>query len=167
MFKTITGLGVLLAALFVSACTIAPPFTKSALLEQGAPKNATAVIGLTHATLGEDSQKNDLFWENTEAVLEDVPNQAGYLGHGVRLKLFGGEAWTMTAWEDEKSLNDFIHSETHRKAMRNGYQALADARFARVTVNRSEVPLSWEKAEEILAKQGHGLKYGPKAKKGE
>jgi heme-degrading monooxygenase HmoA len=146
----------LLCCLLASACTVTPPFNRSDNLKQSTTPDATAIIALTHARLGEDTGKNDVFWEYTNKVLDSVAEQAGYLGHGVRLKLFGGEAWTMTAWEDQASLNSFVNSTEHRAAMKLGYAAIAEARFAQVTVKRSAVPIPWEQAIALLRDQGRG-----------
>lgn len=146
----------LLSCLLASACTVAPPFKRSDALKRTATPDATAIIALTHARLGKDKRKNDVFWDYTNKVLDSVPGQAGYLGHGVRLKLFGGEAWTMTVWEDQASLNSFVNSAEHRAAIRMGYAAIAEARFAQVTVKRSAVPIPWDQAVALLRDQGRG-----------
>jgi heme-degrading monooxygenase HmoA len=146
--------------LVLSSCNIAMPFNYSDDLKKTVNENQTAVIGLTYAVVGDNDEKNDVFWKNTEKVIESLPNQKGYLGHGLRFELFGDEAWTMTVWEDLDSLNNFVQSDVHKKAMRQGYLALTEAsRFANVTVKRSEVPMSWEKAEKLLKEQNRGLKY--------
>ncbi len=144
----------LLGFLLTSACTLAPPFKRSEALKRTAASDATAIIALTHATLGQDSQKNEIFWEYIDKILDTLAQQPGYLGHGVRIKLLGGEAWTMTAWEDQKSVNDFVNTPLHRTAVRSGYPALADERFAQITVKRSEVPISWKRADALLRDRG-------------
>lgn len=63
----------------------------------------------------------------------------------------------MTAWENEQSLNNFVRSEVHQTAVANGMGAIAQGRFARITVKRSEVPISWSKAEQILKEHGRNL----------
>lgn len=144
----------ILPFLLASGCTIAPPFKRSDALKRSVDPDATAIIALTHAVLGKDTTKNDVFWDYTNKVLDAVPNQAGYLGHGVRITLPRGEAWTMTAWADQRSLNDFVNSAEHRTAMKLGYPALVDSRFTQIVVKRAEVPISWERADRLLRDQG-------------
>lgn len=146
------------ALFFFTGCTVALPFKKSTLFNPSDTSNAVAVVGLTHVTLGDDAEKNSLFWKNTFAVLDDLPNRPGYLGHGVRVKIFGGEAWTMTVWADQESLKAFVRSEKHQTAMQQGIAALKNARFAQFEMKLPEVPMSWKQAEEVLAKSGRDLR---------
>lgn len=143
--------------LLASACTVAMPFHSSDDFNQPAPPEATATIGLTHAVLGDDDEKNDIFWDNADKVVDSLPQQAGYLGHRLRFKIFGGEVWTMTVWKDEQSLKNFMYGDAHHTAIQEGFAALKYFQGATITVKRSEVPISWDRAEQILREQGHSL----------
>lgn len=115
------------------------------------------IVSITEAHLGRDPVKNKIFRQNTIAILKNLKHEQGYLGHSVRIGLFADRAWTMTIWQDENSLKKFITGDTHKRAMKLGTSAIKSARFANVVVKRSEVPLSWEKAHQLLANQGYDL----------
>jgi hypothetical protein len=83
-----------------------------------------------------------------------LPGRPGFVGYAKRTRLFGNEAWTMTIWADEKSLNDFVESKVHQTAIRESINALASANFARVELKRAEMPLSWDRALQLLAQNG-------------
>ncbi|MFN7709543.1 MAG: hypothetical protein ACK5O7_01070 [Holosporales bacterium] len=142
----------------LSAFTISTPFRASETMNTMAPDHRV-VVGITHVTLGEDREKNDLFWTLTETVVDSLAIQKGYLGHKRRKQLFGNQAWTMTVWLDDASLNGFIRAETHSKAIREGMDAMLKSRFVRVTLPRSKVPLSWNEAEKIMEEKGREM-YG-------
>lgn len=110
-------------------------------------------------TTGDNSKKNDVFWDHTYTVIDSLPIHSGYLGHKVRRKLFGNEAWTMTVWKDEESLNGFVRGDKHGEAIQNGLDAVAKARFVRFTIERSKMPLSWDDAQKIMNEKGRDL-YG-------
>lgn len=144
----------------LSGFMLGPPFRGSDALD-ALPPDATVVVGVTHVTTGDDAEKNDLFWKHTNAVVASLPSHQGYLGHKIRKQLFGNQAWTMTFWRDETSLNDFVRGDTHGAAIQNGLAAVEKGRFVRFTVERSKVPLSWGEVETIMNEKGRDL-YGPR-----
>ena len=143
--------------LLASGCTVAMPFHSSNDFNQPGPPDATVAIGLTHAVLGDDDEKNDIFWDNADKVVDSLLQQAGYLGHRLRFKILGGEVWTMTVWKDEQSLKNFMYCDAHHTAIQEGFAALKYFQVATITVKRSEVQISWDRAEQILREQGHRL----------
>ncbi|MEL6607194.1 MAG: hypothetical protein AAFP88_03020 [Bacteroidota bacterium] len=138
----------------LAGCAIGPPFrTQSAL--QSFQDDDLVVVGLTKAVRGKDARKNRLFWNNTKAVIDSLKRgeHPGLLGHAVRVEILGKASWTMTVWKDEESLNNFVRSPIHQKAIREGFAALQDANFARVKRALKDIPLSWAEVEAILTAQ--------------
>jgi heme-degrading monooxygenase HmoA len=150
---TLTGMWLML-----SAFTLGMPFNASDALEQ-IPDGAPVFVAVTHVTLGDNDNKNDIFWEHTYAVIDSLPTHQGYLGYKVRKQIFGNEAWTMTVWSDEDALNGFVRGDTHGEAIQNGLDAVAKARFVRFSIERSKIPLSWDDVEKIMNEKGRDL-YG-------
>lgn len=151
-------MGLLLILAFVlTSCRLAKPFSGPITSMMNHSAKETAVVGLTYVKTGKDGSKNDLFWEQVMKLDDYLPNIKGYLGHSIRRVPLGKEGWTMTVWENEEYLNAFVTGNAHQTAMAIGLGAVAKARFARVTILRSEVPISWAKAEQILALQGRDL----------
>ena len=110
-------------------------------------------VGLTHAVRGSNEEKNELFWSNTNAILDSLKrgDHPGFLGHSVREEILGNTSWTMTVWKDEASLDAFVSSPVHTQAMRKARSALIDASFARVQRTAKDIPLPWDEVEKILA----------------
>jgi heme-degrading monooxygenase HmoA len=157
--KKIGSIGLLIGIwLGLSAFTIGMPFRGTDALDN-LPPETLVTVGMTHVTNGDDSKKNDVFWDHTYAVIDSLPTHAGYLGHKVRKEIFGNEAWTMTVWKDEESLNGFVRGDKHGEAIQNGLDAVAKARFVRFTIERSKIPLPWDEAEKIMNEKGRDL-YG-------
>ena len=147
----------LAAAFLLTSCKMAAPFRGPITNVNHFLPDETALIVLTYVKTGADSEKNKVFWEYVLKVDAAVPQQQGYLGHSIRRVILGNEGWTMTAWENEQSLNNFVRSEIHQAAIANGIGAVVKGRFARIIVKRSEIPISWQYAEQILAEQGRDL----------
>ena len=151
------SIALILMPLLLSGCFyVSKPFSESPALKD-LPDDATVMAAVTPVKLGDDSEKNDVFWEYSEKVVESLETQPGYLGHRLRLRLLSGEAWTMTVWRDEPSLNNFVRGEVHMAAIIEGTDAVAEGRFVRFPVPRSEAPPSWETVERMMDEQGRGM----------
>ena len=107
--------------------------------------------------LGDDEEKNELFWEKADSVIASLSNQQGYLGHRIRKKLFSNEAWTMTVCKNLSSLNEFVRSDIHSGAIRDGLSAVKQARSVRFTALRFDIPLSWDIVENQMEEYGRKL----------
>ncbi len=141
-----------------NACTLGTPFRSTDTLE-ALPNDAKVMVGITHVITGDDSKKNDVFWDHTMRVVDSLPSNQGYLGHKIRKQIFGHEGWTMTVWQDEASLQRFIDSQKHRDAIKNGIDAVAMASFVRFEALKSDMPISWDYAKKIMNKKGRDI-YG-------
>lgn len=115
--------------------------------------SGTVVLGLTHATLGPNLRYNAGFWWHSFKTVASLPQNPGYLGHATHVSLLGGEAWTVTAWENEPSLNAFVQSSTHKTAMHGGFHALKSGRFGRLNKTAADFPLRWAEVDAELAKR--------------
>ena len=156
IFQSILKITFLHVVILLSACNISIPFQSSDALGTLSP-DAPVIVGITHVVLDHDPEKNDVFWHHASNIIDSLPAQKGYLGHKVRMQLFGNEAWTMTVWLDEESLDSFVMSEPHSEAMAHGLDAVKIARFSRFTLNRSDLPMAWMDAEVIMNAQGREL----------
>ncbi|MEM7023415.1 MAG: hypothetical protein AAF637_12605 [Pseudomonadota bacterium] len=116
------------------------------------------VVALTKAVLREDGVGRSDFWTNVFVVSDSLAGRPGFVGSSLRTEVFGKNAWTMTVWTDEASLDDFVYGEVHQTAIREGFGALQAVRFARLAVGRDAIPISWSRALEILENEGRS--YG-------
>lgn len=146
-----------LLAFMLTGCKFGTPFSGPVTKGSKSSSNETAVIALSYVKTGDDSAKNKIFWDYVMTVNDNLPKYKGYLGHSIRRVVLGKEGWTMTVWENEQSLDEFVRGDLHQQAIAKSLNAIAKARFVRLAIKRSEVPISWEKAEQILAEQGRDL----------
>ena len=156
MFKQSRWLRVVMPAFVLSGCVVSTPF-KGPGYEPGKGVTLadvdTVQVAITHAVLNKDKILRSRFWahlDNVEITLED---RNGFIGYSKRTKLFGNEAWTMSAWADEESLNAFVHNGAHLAAMQQAMIVLEKVRTTRVSLNKDQIPLSWDKALALLETQ--------------
>ncbi len=153
----------LLTAVVTAGCTVATPFrgpmyqARSGVVAPG----PTVHVAITHAVLDEDRRLRRAFWSHVGKVADALPGQTGYVGHSRRRNLAGSEAWTMTVWTDEESLDAFASSDVHLAAIQAGGAALRSFRSARAKLFVDEVPISWQRALAILAAD-EGASGGPR-----
>lgn len=146
----------LLATLSLAGCAVASPFSASgsrdvadAVAKCG---GTTAVVGITYAEL--DTSKRRPFEENATRIVDDLHQHPGFIGSSIRTRVLGHEVWTMSAWCSDADLDAFVASSSHQRGIREGMPSVTGLRFARVTVRREEIPISWDRALEILRERG-------------
>ena len=149
-------IALLVSVLPLAGCTIATPFKGPGYEPQKGITLAavdTVYVGLTLAELKEDRELQAKFWYHVRKVEDSLETLPGFVGYSKRTRLFGNQAWTMTVWTDEESLDRFVQSEVHQTAIRESMEAIELASFARVALKREEIPISWEDALAILDAQ--------------
>lgn len=152
--RRLTGVA---AALLLGGCTISTPhedFSRQSSADR-------VVVSITHAMLVDDRELRQRFWDQVERVEASLQDRPGLLGFSKRVEILGDDAWTMTVWQDNESLQAFLTSDPHRSAMRDGMIGLRGARFARVELDRQDIPLSWDRALAYLETDGRGYAYAP------
>jgi hypothetical protein len=151
----------LIVGVVLSSCSISTPFK---FIEGRAPLEADreVLVVFTHVVLGEDDSLNELFWRYTFQIEQSLSQARGVVGHSVRKKIFAEEAWTMSAWEDEQSMNEFVRSGLHAEAAVKAGGAISRVEYARMRVRISQLPLSWSVAESALSAQNKSseIAYG-------
>ena len=145
----------------LQGCQRLPVSTPFKILEppagQATPEELVVVI--TYAEIKDNSESASLFNKYLDKVAENIDNQPGLYGYSLRKELLGNKAWTMTAWDHEQSIAAFRNSPFHLPAVSEAPTVLKMARFARIEINNSDLPLSWDYALRLLAERGRVYDY--------
>ena len=81
------------------------------------------------------------------AASHQLAKTPGLIGFTFRAKLFRHRFWTtLSAWEDEKALMDFVGKVPHLDTMKVLGPHMGDAAFFRWSVRRDALPLQWDDA---------------------
>ena len=90
------------------------------------------------------------FSASLDEVLSAMPANDGLVAFSVRRELFGDRVWTMSAWRDDDSLDRFLASPEHVRAVREGGIPRDAVDFVRLMLPKALLPLSWTQAERLL-----------------
>jgi len=139
----------------VIGCTVASPFQQSSKLGSTSIQPETiVVVALTEVETKGSIFEQITFWKRVSSVRSSLEDNQGYLGGSIRRQLFGNRAWTMTVWENEDSLENFVDSREHERAMKEGAPAVEANRFYRIRKPWKDVPIKWEEVETLIKENG-------------
>lgn len=142
-------------ATWISNCAMATPFTKSTQINQvNLTPEKEVVLALTEVHITGQSKDKSTFWDRVMSVRNSLESNPGYLGSAIRREIFGSRAWTMTVWKDEESLDAFVYSREHERAMKDGAPAVKKALFYRSKRKWKEIPIDWKEAEALILEEG-------------
>jgi len=68
------------------------------------------------------------------------------IGYSLNSRLFTGQFWTLSVWEDEAALQAFVHAAPHVETMRAMIPHMGPTRFVRWTVRGADLPVRWDDA---------------------
>ncbi len=143
----------------LGACTVSTPFEGPGFDRQqgvAVEGDEMLVVAVTNGELRDGYALRARFWDHVSRVEASLAARPGYVGHAKRRELFGDQVWTLSVWRDEASLEDFVRSETHQTAIREGMPALKTARFARFEMERKDLPITWDRAMTALETSARG-----------
>lgn len=112
-----------------------------------------AVVVITRALVAKGARRefNDYAEPVFATLNEDLE---GFIGSAVRGEIPGREAWTLTAWESEADLMNFVTSDAHAAAMTAKADVTEEASFLRYTLDANQMPPTWEDALDRLEEEG-------------
>jgi hypothetical protein len=70
----------------------------------------------------------------------------GVIGYSLRAKVISRNFWTLSVWENEKALMEFVAKAPHGEAMKAMIPQMGPSITTRWKVNGSALPVSWEEA---------------------
>lgn len=86
------------------------------------------------------------FLRFTLQIQKQLRNTPGVLGYSLRAKPMSRNFWTLSAWEDDKALREFVVRLPHGNAMKALTPHMGPTAFTRWKVSGSAIPLRWEEA---------------------
>jgi quinol monooxygenase YgiN len=79
-------------------------------------------------------------------IQKQLRHTPGVLGYSLRAKLISRNFWTLSVWENQKALMDFVAKIPHGEAMKDMTPHMGPSKFTQWKVNGSALPLRWEEA---------------------
>jgi len=70
----------------------------------------------------------------------------GVIGYSLRAKVLSRDFWTLSVWQDQKTLMDFVSNMPHGEAMKAMTTHMGRTKITQWKVAGSALPLSWNEA---------------------
>jgi heme-degrading monooxygenase HmoA len=88
------------------------------------------------------------FFYYTRRIQTQLKSARGLVGYSLLAHLVAKRFWTLSVWQDEVSLMNFVHQDPHREAMMTLRRFMGGTRFLRWKIKGSAVPPNWHDAME-------------------
>jgi hypothetical protein len=85
------------------------------------------------------------FIRQSNQIQKQLKSSRGLIGYSLRAQLLGKKAWTVSVWEDERALIEFVGKSPHVDTMKKVGLGVA-RKFVRWKLLGSDVPPKWEDA---------------------
>jgi hypothetical protein len=85
------------------------------------------------------------FLRQTNAIRKQLNASPGLIGYSLRAQLLGKKAWTLSVWQDENALSEFVGRSPHADTMKN-VSLGKQRKFVRWKLMGSQVPPKWDEA---------------------
>ena len=82
----------------------------------------------------------------TRRIEAQLAETVGLVGYAVRAQLLRRDFWTLSVWEDEGALQQFIHEGFHSGVMTILIPDMRETNFVRHSIKGCDYPPSWESA---------------------
>ena len=86
------------------------------------------------------------FFRFSFQIQRQLRSTPGVVGYSLRAKILSRNFWTLSVWEDQKPLMDFVAKTPHAEAMRAMTPHMGPTKFTQWKVAGSSLPLSWNEA---------------------
>jgi quinol monooxygenase YgiN len=83
------------------------------------------------------------FFRFSFQVQKQLRATPGVIGYSLRAQVLSRKFWTLSVWEDQKALMEFVAKLPHGEAMRAMTPHMGRTKFAQWKVAGSSLPLSW------------------------
>ena len=80
----------------------------------------------------------------TRAIKSQLSKTKGVLGYALLARPLSGRYWTLSLWEDQEALMDFVREAPHGETMKAMRPRLGQTKFVQWEVSGSDMLLSWE-----------------------
>ena len=90
------------------------------------------------------------FLRHAGAISRQLEGTRGLVGFTFRAKILARKFYTLSVWEDERALMEFVHARPHLETMPALSPHMAETKFVRWRVKGSDVPPSWDRAMAVL-----------------
>jgi len=83
-------------------------------------------------------------------IQKQLRSTPGVIGYSLRAKILSRNFWTLSVWEEQETLTEFVAKIPHGEAMKAMTPHMGQTKFTQWKVAGSSLPLSWDQAMQRL-----------------
>jgi hypothetical protein len=95
-----------------------------------------------------------MFFRFTSQINAQLRATQGAIGYSMRAKIFTRRFWTLSVWDSDKALMEFVAKVPHNEAMQKIAPHMDKTNFWRWKLSSSEIPPRWDDAMRRAAANG-------------
>jgi heme-degrading monooxygenase HmoA len=141
-----------------SGCEIAQPFQGPKWdMNKGLTDKSLKgpfLAATTDIIVKQDSAAQDLFNNDFNAIQTELKASPGLIGYSLDEIIGGDDYRTLTVWEDEQAMVDFVTGKAHAQAMSDATKIGQHGEVTTWNVELKDMPPTFDDAKRELAKQG-------------
>jgi hypothetical protein len=93
------------------------------------------------------------FLRFTFQIQSQIARAPGAIGYSLRAKPMSRQFWTLSAWQDSRSLLDFVRQMPHGEVMKTLTPYMAPTKFTEWKILGSAIPPNWDDAVRRMAQE--------------
>jgi hypothetical protein len=86
-------------------------------------------------------------------IQKQMRETPGAIGYSLRAKILQRDFWTLSVWENDRALMDFVGQVPHAEAMKAIGPHMGPTKFTRWKIAGSAIPPSWDEAMKREARE--------------
>jgi len=83
-------------------------------------------------------------------IQQQLRSTPGVVGYSLRARILSRNFWTLSVWQDQNTLMDFVAKIPHGEAMKAMIPHMGSSKFAQWKVAGSSLPPRWDEAMQRL-----------------
>ncbi len=98
-------------------------------------------------------RKLPAFARFTFQITRQLRETPGAIGYSMRAKLLSREFWTLSVWEDTRSLMNFVAKVPHGEVMKALSSHMGPTKFTQWKILGSAIPPNWDEATRRMSQE--------------
>ena len=94
-----------------------------------------------------------LFIKHTAEIERQLSESRGLIGYSLQAQMLSLRFWTLSVWEDEQALMEFVVKTPHGPVMQSMLPHMGATKFTRWTIKGAALPPSWSGAKKRMAEE--------------
>jgi hypothetical protein len=95
------------------------------------------------------------FIKYTAEIERQLSESRGLIGYSLQAQVLSLRFWTLSVWEDEQALMEFVVRTPHGPVMQSMLPHMGQTRFTRWIIKGEALPPSWSEAKKRMAEEEH------------